>query len=143
MEWATLRLPASFFKKDKYNVAGGIEVGKASSASLVAPPDSHCGLDGWWQYGFSSTTLHQAQAEKYASVGDENVASTVLKAEMGMVDRGGPCQPPIPCDQMACAVVADSVRPNAAAQPTLATRRSSPSDDERSKCIRSASVLGC
>ena len=61
---AGLRLPDSFFRKNAHNIAGGVE------------------------YGFSSTTLEQETAMNYAKVKSAEQASTVLEAEMGMVDRG-------------------------------------------------------
>ena len=51
--------------------------------------ESHCSGVCIWQYGFSSTSLNKAQAEFYAKVGNAQVASTLLQARMGMIDRGG------------------------------------------------------
>ena len=62
---AGMRMPQSFFKKDlKTNLAGGVE------------------------YGFSSTTRKRETAIFYAKTNEAEVASTVLEAQMGMVDRG-------------------------------------------------------
>ena len=62
---AQMRLPKRFFVKDPMtNIAGGVE------------------------YGFSSTTRDRATAVFYAKETDALVASTILKAQMGMVDRG-------------------------------------------------------
>jgi hypothetical protein len=61
---AGMRLPASFFERNADNIAGGVE------------------------YGFSSTTRKRETAIFYAKSSEANVASTVLEAEMGMVDRG-------------------------------------------------------
>jgi len=59
--FAGARLPDSFFVPDKFNTRGGVEL------------------------GFSSTTAERAQAEHYAAAGS---ASTLMVAQMGMVDRG-------------------------------------------------------
>ena len=62
---AGMRMPQSFFEKDpKTNLAGGVE------------------------YGFSSTTRKRETAIFYAKADKAEVASTVLEAQMGMVDRG-------------------------------------------------------
>ena len=61
---AGMRMPASFFQKDAYNLSGGVE------------------------YGFSSTTRKRAQATIYAKESRADMASTLLEAQMGMVDRG-------------------------------------------------------
>jgi hypothetical protein len=66
---ADLRLPESFFHKNAHNIAGGVE------------------------YGFSSTTLELETAMDYAKVKSTDQASTVLEAEMGMVDRGADVGP--------------------------------------------------
>jgi hypothetical protein len=66
---AGLRLPESFFHKNAHNIAGGVE------------------------YGFSSTTLEPETALNYAKVKSVDQASTVLEAEMGMVDRGADISP--------------------------------------------------
>ena len=59
--FAGARLPDSFFVPNKFNTRGGVEL------------------------GFSSTTAERAQAEHYAAAGS---ASTLMVAQMGMVDRG-------------------------------------------------------
>ena len=45
-------------------------------------------IAGGVEYGFSSTTRDRATAVFYAKETDALVASTILKAQMGMVDRG-------------------------------------------------------
>ena len=61
---AGMRLPKTFFKKDKYGISGGCD------------------------YGFMSTTGDRAVAEQYAKVTNPDVISTIIMAMMGMVDRG-------------------------------------------------------
>ena len=62
---AGMRMPDDFFRKDaKTNIAGGVE------------------------YGFSSTTRERKIAVHYAKVEKGETASTVLEAQMGMIDRG-------------------------------------------------------
>jgi hypothetical protein len=57
-------LPDAFWKKNEFNVKGGVE------------------------YGFMSTTVARQVAEDYSGAADSNNVSTVMQAQQGMVDRG-------------------------------------------------------
>lgn len=59
-----MKLPKSFLEKNEHNVAGGVE------------------------YGFMSTTSNKNVALMFAKDGDKMTASTLVVAEMGMIDRG-------------------------------------------------------
>lgn len=59
-----MKLPKSFLEKNEQNVCGGVE------------------------YGFMSTTSNQDVALMFAKDGDRQTASTLVVAEMGMIDRG-------------------------------------------------------
>ena len=58
-----VRLPPMFLQPDSYNVCGGVE------------------------WGFMSCTTKESVAQEYAHV-HRNGASTVIVADMGLVDRG-------------------------------------------------------
>ena len=87
-------LPAQFWSKNEFNVAGGCE------------------------YGFTSTTTDRAQAMHYA----QGCASTVMEMQMGMVDRGAelswvsqyPHEAEILC---ACQMLSTTHRPTASPRP--------------------------
>jgi WD40 repeat protein len=59
-----MKMPEFFLNRNEFNVRGGIE------------------------YGFMSTTSDASVALDYAIGGDQSVASTVMVADMGMIDRG-------------------------------------------------------
>ena len=59
-----MKLPKAFTEPDEDNVRGGVE------------------------YGFMSTTTDEAVALTFAKDSDKETASTLVVAEMGMVDRG-------------------------------------------------------
>ena len=61
---AGMRLPRSMHERDRFGIAGGCD------------------------FGFVSTTRNRETAEQYAKVTMINVASTIIVAMMGVVDRG-------------------------------------------------------